>query len=76
MCHSVGAISANFPGVVREVLRMEHAALARDKTGEPQGTAALHAHCRRKVEGMKLSTWLLLNSNLLCSSRHQIVNCL
>lgn len=68
MRHSVGAISANLPGVVK-VLRMEHAALARDKTGEPQGITALHAHCRGKVEGMKLSTWLLLNSNLLCSSR-------
>lgn len=75
MRHSVGAISANLPVVVR-VLRMEHAALARDKTGEPQGRAALHAQCRGKVEGIKLSTWVLLNSNLLCSSRQQIVNCL
>lgn len=35
MHHSVGAISANLPGMVR-VLRMEHAALARDKTVNPK----------------------------------------
>lgn len=58
MCHRVAATIADFPGVAKEVLRLEHAALARDKAWEPQGTATLHANCResRRHEGVYWAT--------------------